>query len=73
MYATPHVVMEKIRNKGKIPIFDLDMSCVEQMHRANIDMKFIFIAPPSIDELEKRLKAYGIWTEEQVGTTTNYM
>jgi guanylate kinase len=66
MYATPHVVMEKIRNAGKIPLFDLDMTCLEQMKRCNIDMKFIFIAPTSLDELERRLRNHGIWPEEVV-------
>ena len=66
MYATPFLAMEKIRNKGKIPIFDLDMPSLEMIKRAGIEMKYIFISPTSIDELEKRIRAVGLWSEEQI-------
>lgn len=66
MYGTPALVMEKIRNKGKIPVFDLDMSCLEMMKRANVEMKYLFVSPTSIEELEKRIRASGQYTEEQI-------
>ncbi len=49
--------MEKVLGQGKICILDIDVQGAEQVKKAT-DLKpfFVFIAPPSKEELEKRLR-----------------
>lgn len=36
------------------------------MRRAGLNAIFVFVAPPSIEELEKRLRGRGTESEEQI-------
>lgn len=41
---------------GKTCILDIDVQGAEQVKKANIAARYVFIAPPSFSELEKRLR-----------------
>ena len=67
MYATSKQAIKEIQDKGKICILDLEMNGVKQIKRTkNIDPVYIFIKPPSISELESRLKGRKTETEESL-------
>lgn len=65
-YGTSFKAVEKVRSSGKICILDIDVQGVQSVKKSSIPCRYIFIAPPSIDELEKRLRDRGTETEEKI-------
>jgi guanylate kinase len=66
-YGTPRKEIERIRDLGKIPLFDLDVQGGINMKKIyNDDALSIFIMPPSVEELRRRLKLRGTDTAEQI-------
>ncbi|XP_023334034.1 guanylate kinase-like [Eurytemora carolleeae] len=63
MYGTSKAAVETVRNKGLICILDIDLQGVMSIKKTDLNPKYIFIKPPSITELETRLKARGTETE----------
>ena len=56
-YGTPRKPVEKILNKGKDILFDIDWQGTQQlMNNSKDDLVKVFVLPPSIEELERRLK-----------------
>ncbi|MBI1185227.1 guanylate kinase [bacterium] len=59
-YGTLKAELERIRNKGKIPILDLDVKGASHLKEAyGSDGLFVFVHPGSIDILAERLKKRG--------------
>lgn len=55
-YGTPKNLVEEELRKGNDLLFDIDWQGVQQINNAKNDMVSIFILPPSMEELEERLK-----------------
>lgn len=56
-YGTPRKPVEKILTKGKDILFDIDWQGTQQlMNNSKDDLVKVFVLPPSIEELERRLK-----------------
>jgi len=66
LYGTSKSAIENVMSKGKICILDIDVQGAEQVKRSTIKSHFVFISPPSIEELEKRLRARNTETEESI-------
>jgi guanylate kinase len=59
-YGTPKAAVEKKITEGKDVLFDIDWQGTQQMKaRVRDDLVSVFILPPSIPDLEKRLKKRG--------------
>ena len=60
--------MQNVIQKGKICILDIDIQGAKgvKQNTSLIPPHFIFIAPPSIEILEKRLRDRGTETEEAI-------
>ena len=56
--------VEDVQEAGKICVLDVDMQGIKQIKQSSLDPFYIFIKPPSIDELEKRLRARKTETED---------
>ena len=66
-YGTLKDEVEAIRNSGKNVIFDIDVSGGLRIKRKfPEDTLAIFVKPPSIDELKKRLKNRSTESEEKI-------
>ena len=65
-YGSSFKAVETVRNQGKICILDIDIQGVQNIKKSSLDCKYIFIAPPSIEELESRLRGRGTETEEKI-------
>lgn len=48
--------MEDVQRTGKVCILDIEMQGVKQIKQSSLDPLYVFIKPPSMDELEKRLR-----------------
>ncbi|EKX40447.1 hypothetical protein GUITHDRAFT_75552, partial [Guillardia theta CCMP2712] len=66
IYGTSFEAVEKVICDGKICILDIDVQGVRACRRSKLEAAYVFIAPPSIAELERRLTGRGTESEEQV-------
>lgn len=59
-YGTSKVFVSKGLNEGRKMLFDLDVQGADAMKKIyGADAQVIFIEPPSVEELEKRLRTRG--------------
>ncbi|MBR3704826.1 MAG: guanylate kinase [Oscillospiraceae bacterium] len=58
-YGTPRQFIDKAMEQGRDVILDIEIQGAAQVHRKRPDAVRIFIAPPSWDELERRLIGRG--------------
>jgi len=65
-YGTSVDGVESVKEKGKICILDIDVQGVQNVKKSSLSPYYIFIAPPSVEELEKRLRGRGTESEEDV-------
>jgi guanylate kinase len=56
LYATSASMVEELRSAGRDTILKIDVQGAEQVRKLVPDAIFIFISPPSMDELGLRLK-----------------
>ncbi len=65
-YGTPRDYVEEILNQGFDCILEIDPQGAMQIKEKMDDAVFIFIAPPSMDELKKRLTFRGTEKPEEI-------
>ena len=67
-YGTSLEAVETVQSQGKLCILDIDVQGVQtiQSQHKLPDAIYIFIAPPSVDDLERRLRGRGTETEESL-------
>ena len=59
-YGTPRAPVEQMLKSGMDVLFDIDWQGAQQLHQiAGGDVVRVFILPPSLEELERRLRARG--------------
>jgi len=62
-YGTSRSLLEKIRGEGRDVILDIDGQGARQLREQDVGGTFIFLLPPSLGELRRRLSLRG--TEEE--------
>ena len=67
-YGTLRSYINERIDKGINIILDIDVQGFEQIQEASIDNTSIFIIPPSIEELKKRLNIRGLDSQEVIET-----
>ena len=68
LYGTPRAPVEAAMNEGRDTLFDIDWQGGQQIRNSSLgaDVVSVFILPPSIAELERRLRARGQDSEEVI-------
>ena len=66
IYGTSIAAVRNVSDAGKTCLLEIDVQGADQVKKTDLDAKFVFIAPPSYDELEQRLRGRGTETEEKV-------
>ncbi|KAJ8936501.1 hypothetical protein NQ314_012365 [Rhamnusium bicolor] len=66
LYGTSKASVDAVTKLGKICVLDIDVQGVKQIKKTDFDPWFIFIEPPSLEELETRLKARNTENEESL-------
>ena len=64
-YGTPKAQLEEKLKSGHV-LLDIEPNGAFTVKAARPDAELIFIAPPSLEELEKRLRSRGDTSEEQI-------
>ncbi len=65
-YATPLKDLDRMLAEGKIAILKIDVQGAEEVFGLRPDAVSIFLLPPSIEELERRIRGRGTESEEKV-------
>ena len=65
-YGTPKRYVDEAMSEGKDVILDIEIQGAQQVHVQRPDVVRIFIAPPSWEELERRLIGRGTESPEKV-------
>lgn len=66
MYGTSIKAVDSVRIQNKICILDIDIQGVQNVKKSSLECKYLFIAPPSMEELESRLRGRGTETEDKI-------
>ncbi len=66
-YGTPRAPVEAMLKSGRDVLFDIDWQGAQQLHQiAGGDVVRVFILPPSMEELERRLRGRATDSEEVI-------
>ncbi|MDO4287665.1 MAG: guanylate kinase [Eubacterium sp.] len=65
-YGTPKEYVENLRDQGYDVILEIDIQGADQVRANGGEGIFIFIAPPSLEELRKRIELRGTESPEQL-------
>lgn len=65
-YGTPKRYVEEAMNRGDDVILDIELQGANQVHEKMPEAIRIFILPPSLEELERRLVSRGTETMEKI-------
>jgi Guanylate kinase len=66
LYGTSKKAVSDVAAEGKCCILDIDVQGARQVRAAGLKGLFVFVAPPSFEELERRLRSRQTETEEQI-------
>ncbi len=64
-YGTPRGPVEAVLAEGRPALLEIDLAGARQVRAAMPDARFVFLAPPSWDELVRRLVGRGTETAEE--------
>ncbi|MBO1754294.1 guanylate kinase [Allobranchiibius sp. CTAmp26] len=64
-YGTPRAPMQAAIEAGLLPLLEIDLQGARQVREQLPDAHFVFLAPPSWDELVRRLVGRGTETPEE--------
>lgn len=65
-YGTSKKAVKDVSTGGKICLLDIDMQGVKSVKDSDLNAKFLFVSPPSIEELKDRLTNRGTETDDSV-------
>lgn len=65
-YGTSVDAVETVQSKGRICVLDIDVQGVQNVKKSSLNPLYVFVAPPSMEELEKRLRGRGTENEEDI-------
>eukprot|EP00455_Lapot_gusevi_P053705 TRINITY_DN844_c0_g1_i1.p1 TRINITY_DN844_c0_g1~~TRINITY_DN844_c0_g1_i1.p1 ORF type:complete len:263 (+),score=76.42 TRINITY_DN844_c0_g1_i1:115-903(+) len=66
MYGKSRASVEAVRDSGKICLLEMDVQGAETIKKSNLNAYFLFLQPPSMEELKRRLQGRGSETPESL-------
>jgi len=67
-YGTSKKAIQKVMDDGQVCVLDIDCQGVRLLKQTDLNPRYVFISPPSVDDLRKRLVGRGSETEESLKT-----
>ncbi len=58
--------VESVQSQNLICLLDIDVQGAQNVKKSSLDAYFLFIAPPSMEELEARLRGRGTESEDAI-------
>lgn len=65
-YGTSIKAVQDVAKLGRTCILDIDMQGVKSVKQANLNARYLFLSPPSIETLRERLEHRGTETKESL-------
>lgn len=65
-YGTSKRTIGELTAGGRVVVLDIEMEGVKQIQKSNIEARYVFIAPPSFEVLESRLRGRGTEKEDSI-------
>lgn len=65
-YGTSVAAVKSVQAKGQVCILDIDVQGVQNVKNSSLNPYYIFIAPPSMADLEARLRGRGTEKEADI-------
>ncbi|TAQ91485.1 hypothetical protein B7494_g248 [Chlorociboria aeruginascens] len=65
-YGTSKRTIGELTASGRVVVLDIEMEGVKQIKKSHIEARYIFIAPPSMEILESRLRGRGTEKEDSI-------
>jgi len=65
-YGTSRAAVKRLQGAGKICLLDIDVQGARQVKGSHLGALFVFVAPPSLDALESRLRGRGTEAEDKI-------
>jgi len=66
IYGTSVQAVRDVQSTGRICILDVEIQGVRSIRKTDLNPRYIFVKPPSVEVLEQRLRARGTETEESL-------
>lgn len=66
IYGTSIAAVKAVSEQGKTCLLDIDVQGAELVKKTDLDARFVFVAPPSFSDLEKRLRGRGTESEDKI-------
>ncbi|KAJ2377016.1 guanylate kinase [Coemansia sp. RSA 2611] len=66
MYGTTVQAVKDVADSGRMCILDIDVQGVKSVKNTDLGARFVFVAPPSEEELERRLRSRGTDDESSI-------
>lgn len=66
MYGTSKQSVRDVQTSGKVCVLDIEIEGVKQIRATDLDPLLVFVMPPSVEELDRRLRARNTETEESL-------
>ncbi|EMC97482.1 hypothetical protein BAUCODRAFT_33198 [Baudoinia panamericana UAMH 10762] len=66
LYGTSVQAVKSVAEKGQTCILDIEMEGVKQVKKTDLNARYLFLQPPSVEILEKRLRGRGTDKEEAI-------
>lgn len=72
LYGTSKMAVDRVLDSGKVCILDIDVQGARNLRKhPDLNAIYVFIAPPSLEDLARRLAGRGTETAEQMATRVN--
>lgn len=66
LYGTPKSFLDRQKAEGRVVLLDIDVQGAMQIKRSGVDAVLVFLMPPSLEELEQRLRGRHTDAEEVI-------
>jgi guanylate kinase len=66
IYGTSKQAVKEVQDKGRICILDVEVEGVKNLKKTDLNPRFVFIQPPTMEALEDRLRKRGTECDEAV-------
>eukprot|EP00903_Cladosiphon_okamuranus_P020626 g18936.t1 len=68
LYGTSVATVADVTKRGQVCLLDIDVQGVKSVKLSSLSPKFVFVAPPSLEVLEKRLRDRGTEDDKSLAT-----
>lgn len=71
LYGTSIAAVKRVLEGGRVCILDIDVQGARSVRKTPLKAIYVFVAPPSLEDLARRLIGRGTETQEQIHKRLN--